>query len=74
MADIRILFGQRLREIRERKQLSQEKLAALAGLNRTYISKIERGERNISVETVAKLAQALDIPIDQLFHICGKLG
>lgn len=68
MKDVKILFGQHLREIRERKGISQEKLAALAGLDRTYISKIERGERNISIETAAKLAEALEVPVTQLLE------
>jgi transcriptional regulator with XRE-family HTH domain len=68
MADIRVLFGQRLREIREQKGISQEKLAALAGLNRTYISKIERGERNVSLETAARLASVLEINMMDFFR------
>jgi len=67
MMDIKVLFGQRLREIREQKGLSQERLAALAGLNRTYISKIERGERTVSIKTVAALAQGLEVEAKDLF-------
>ncbi|MEM4235188.1 MAG: helix-turn-helix transcriptional regulator [Candidatus Methanomethylicaceae archaeon] len=67
MADVKVLFGQRLKIIRERKQISQERLAALAGLNRTYISKIERGERNITLTTMMRLAHALGCNITDLF-------
>jgi transcriptional regulator with XRE-family HTH domain len=67
MADIKILFGQKLRIIREKKQLSQEQLSSLAGLNRTYISKIERGKRNITIEVAEKLAEALCVELKELF-------
>jgi transcriptional regulator with XRE-family HTH domain len=66
MKDITVLFGQRLKEIREQKGLSQERLAALAGLNRTYISKIERGERNVSLQTAARLADALGVAVSSM--------
>ena len=65
--DIAILFGQRLKEIRTQKGFSQEKLAAIAGFNRTYISKIERGERIVSIKTVASLAHALEVEVKELF-------
>jgi transcriptional regulator with XRE-family HTH domain len=66
--NIKILFGHRLREIRTKKGISQEQLARDSSLNRTYISKIERGERNVSIETAYRLAQALSIPIKELFE------
>ncbi len=59
MADIRLRFGKRLREIRLAKGLSQEKLGEVAGLHRTFISMTERGERNVTLATVEKLAKAL---------------
>lgn len=68
MADLKVLFGQRLKNIREHKHLSQEKLAALAGFNRTYISKIERGERNITLDALQRLARALDIDLVEFFR------
>lgn len=49
-----------MRQIRTRKQLSQEKLGELAGLHRTFISMVERGERNVTIATIEKLAQALE--------------
>ena len=66
LADILVAFGERLRKIRKRKGLSQEKLAELAGLHRTYVSSIERGERNISLENIKRLAQALDAKLRDL--------
>lgn len=58
--DIRVLFGRRLREVRKQKGLSQEKLAALAGLARNFISMVETGQRNVTIATVQKLARALN--------------
>ncbi len=52
-------FGLRLREVREKVGISQEKLAELAGLHRTYVSSVERGKRNISLQNIEKLALAL---------------
>jgi transcriptional regulator with XRE-family HTH domain len=54
-------FGEALRRIRERKELSQEQLALDAGLDRTYISLVERGVRSPTVRTVVKLAQVLNV-------------
>ena len=59
MADIRVRFGARLRQLRTARKLSQEKLAALAGLHRTFVSMVERGERNVTIATIEKLAGAL---------------
>ena len=59
MADIRERFGARLRQVRGENQLSQEKLAALAGLHRTFVSMVERGKRNVTIATVEKLSKGL---------------
>lgn len=53
-------FGQRVKEIRKAKGLSQEKLANLAEIDRTYLPEVERGERNISLVVAEKIANALD--------------
>lgn len=60
-------FGANLKAIRRKKDLSQEKLALTADLDRTYISGIERGVRNVSLVNIFKLAQALKIPPSELF-------
>jgi len=59
VADIRERFGARLRHLRGENQLSQEKLAALAGLHRTFVSMVERGKRNVTIATVEKLSKGL---------------
>ena len=67
------LFAENLRRIRKATGLSQEDLADRAGLHRTYISSIERAERNISLENIFRLAEALDIaPGDLLKPVKGK--
>lgn len=67
MADIKKLFGENVRKQREKLHLSQEKLAELCDLHRTYIGGIERGERNVSIENIQKIAKALGIKISVLF-------
>lgn len=68
MNSIHYEIGNRIRQIRTRKKLSQEKLAELSNLNTSYIGQIERGEKNPSVDTVYSIATALDIDISQLFN------
>ncbi|RIK30842.1 MAG: XRE family transcriptional regulator [Chloroflexi bacterium] len=60
-------FGRRVRELRQAKGLSQEKLAELANLHRTYISSVELGERNVSLKNIEAFANALGVPITELF-------
>ena len=67
MDDIAIVLGKRIRHLRLRTGLSQEKLADKAGMDRTYYAGIERGERNPSVKNLAKIAAALGVPIGALF-------
>jgi len=55
------LFGKNVRELRQKKGLSQEKLAEIAGLHRTYIGMIERAEKNITLLNIAKIAKALKV-------------
>jgi transcriptional regulator with XRE-family HTH domain len=62
----RIIFAKRIREIRLEKGISQEKLAELSNLHRTYISSVERGERNITVDNMERLAVALGVDIRDL--------
>jgi transcriptional regulator with XRE-family HTH domain len=67
MSKVQKQFGKRLREIRLSKGISQEDLAGLAGLHRTYVSSIERGERNISLVNIERLAKALGIKTKEFF-------
>ncbi|MBN8628653.1 MAG: helix-turn-helix transcriptional regulator [Planctomycetes bacterium] len=66
LSDVLVRFGVRLRELRLRAKVSQERLAELAGLHRTYVSSLERGERNVSLLNIEKLALALDVPLARL--------
>jgi transcriptional regulator with XRE-family HTH domain len=61
------LFGERVREIRTERNLSQERLAELAGLDRNYIGQIERAERNVALVNIIRIAKALEIEPQSLF-------
>lgn len=61
-------FGSRVRHYRYKKELSQERLAELASLHRTYIGQIESGKRNIALLNIEKIAKALKISIKDLFE------
>ncbi|WBX70384.1 helix-turn-helix domain-containing protein [Tenacibaculum retecalamus] len=64
--DILINFGEKVREIRKEKGLSQEELAHKADLHRTYIGMIERAEKNITLLNIEKIANALEVNIKEL--------
>lgn len=74
MSDIAKVIGQRIRNYRTQKGLSQEKLAELAGCHPTYIGQLERGEKNATLESVEKIASAMDISLSELFDKLGKSG
>jgi len=65
--NIKKAFGKKLRSLRLSKNLSQEKVAELADLDRTYISSVELGKRNISIVNICRLASALQVEIKVLF-------
>ena len=60
--DINEEVGLSIRRIREKRGLSQEKLAALADIHRVYMGQIERGEKNIGLQNLEKIAKALEVP------------
>ena len=68
LSHARQTFANNLRKLRLEKDLSQEKLANLAGLHRTYVGSVERGERNISIDNIEKLANALGCPVNKLLE------
>ena len=62
-------FGAVVRRLRNKRGISQEKLAELSGLHRTYISLLERGKRNISLLTIIKVAKGLKVPVNTFFIV-----
>ena len=71
MSDIAKAVGQRIRNYRTQKGLSQEKLAELSGCHPTYIGQLERGEKNATLESIERITAALGITLSKLFE---KLG
>lgn len=67
MLNLRILFGKRLRKIRRHNDLTQERLAELLGISVEFVSNMERGVNAPSFETIEKIAQAFDLPVNELF-------
>lgn len=66
-ASVRALFGERVRRLRKERGYSQERFAMLSGLDRSYFGGVERGERNVSLDNIAAISRALDVPIKELF-------
>jgi transcriptional regulator with XRE-family HTH domain len=69
MVKVQDAFGKRLREIRRRRDMTQERLAELSGLSIQYIGEIERGKRNPSLTSIETLASALDMSVADLFDL-----
>lgn len=65
--DIKLLVGKRVKQLRNERGISQEELANLAGLDRTYITSVECGKRNISIVNIEKLANALQVSLKEFF-------
>lgn len=68
-SDIKHEFGRHIRCLRDAKGWSQERLAAEVKLDRSYVGSVERGERNISLENIAKFAHALDVTLSELMDL-----
>ena len=70
--DIKIAVGKRVKELRNKLGISQEELADIAELDRTYITSVECGKRNISIVNVEKLANALNVSLAMFFEFDYK--
>jgi len=66
--DLKENFGNKIKALREQKEYSIEYLANIANIDRTYISDIEKGKRNVSLLIIEKLAKALEVNIQELFN------
>lgn len=67
-SDLLYSFGQTVRNLRRSKHISQEQFADMCDLHRTYVSDVELGKRNVSLENIEKMAAALDMRISELFQ------
>lgn len=67
-SEARSLFGKRVRLLRKQAGLSQEGLAEAAGLHRTYVSSVERGQRNVGLDNIVRLARVLEVEPRSLFE------
>ena len=65
---VEVKFGQRLKDIRNNQNISQEELSFRCGLSKNYISDVERGTRNISLKAISKLADGLKVEVKELFN------
>ena len=65
---VSISFGERVSNLRKKSGQSQEEFAFACGINRTYIGEIERGEKNISLDYIAKIAKGLNMTLKELFN------
>ena len=65
--EVKRAFGARLRALRKARKLSQEGVALKAGLDRSYVGQIERGESNLSLVNIHRVAEALGVPPGELF-------
>ncbi|WP_298265144.1 helix-turn-helix transcriptional regulator [uncultured Lutibacter sp.] len=71
--ELSLNFGKIIRELRKEKDISQEELGFRSNLHRTYIRMIERGEKNISLENIDKLAKGLDVSMKIIFEKLNKI-
>ena len=68
MEDVRVRFGRVVRQKRNKLGVSQEEFADMCGLDRTYIGGIERGERNVALRNIEKIAKAFNASLSELFR------
>lgn len=67
VSDIHMRYGRVIRNLRQQKNISQEELADLCGLHRTYISDVELGKRNVSLENIERISNALSVSLTEIF-------
>jgi transcriptional regulator with XRE-family HTH domain len=65
--EVKKAFGARLRQVRKGLKLSQEKVALRCGLDRSYLGQIERGESNVALVNIHRIAEALEVEVGELF-------
>jgi transcriptional regulator with XRE-family HTH domain len=70
--EVKRRFGARLRQLRKARKLSQEKVALKAGLDRSYLGGIERGENNVSLVNIERIAEALGVGAGELFGLASR--
>jgi transcriptional regulator with XRE-family HTH domain len=63
-----VAFGKAMQKFRHALGVSQEKLALMCGIHRTYIGSVERGERNLSLQNMIRIAEALGVPLSKLIQ------
>ncbi|OKP98721.1 helix-turn-helix domain-containing protein [Paenibacillus sp. P46E] len=66
-------IGERIRRLRKEMNLSQEQLAERSGLHTNYVGQVERGEKNLTLETLEKVAGGLDISLEEIFRYIGPM-
>lgn len=66
--NIKLKIGQRIKELREKAEMSQKDLAYTADLDRSYIASIENGQRNVSIVNIEKIANALNVTLKDFFN------
>ncbi len=66
-----IALGKAIRDIRKQRGVSQEKLALLAGIDRSYVGRVERGDNNVAVLTLLKIGQALNVSMTDIMREAG---
>jgi len=71
-SDPKLAFGKAVRRLRLKRGISQERLAELAGIHRTYVGDVERGTRNIAIVNMNRIARALQVPLSRLIQEAGK--
>lgn len=73
MSELSLEFGKQVRKLRQSKKMSQEELAFKAGLSPAHLGQIERAQKKPTLETIGRLANALDVPVVELFSFCASI-